>query len=183
MQSELAAGDTFNYVQDIAAYPPSAGWTAKLRFTPRSSRRPATTLTATATVGADTFTWLASAAVTAVWDAGEYSWAVWVEKAGQRYTALTGQITVLPDPSALVPGTDTRSQAARSLDAINAFLEGRASDAQLRYKINGRELERYPLQDVLRLKQHFESAVAGERLAKGLAGPRGGVQRILMRTP
>jgi len=181
MQTDLVAGDTLNYATSIPAYPPSAGWTAKLRLAPRVSGA-ATTITATTTTGSDTFTWLVGSGTTAAWVAGAYSWSVWVEKAAERYTMQHGQFTVLPDPATLAAGTDTRSQAERSLDAINAFLEGRASDAQLRYKINGRELERYPLQDVLRLKQHFETAIAGERVAKGLQGPRGGVQRILMRT-
>ena len=52
----------------------------------------------------------------------------------------------------------------------------------LRYKINGRELETYPLADLLLLERRFKAEVDGERIAAGLQ-PRGGVKRILVRMP
>lgn len=181
MQQELVAGDALNYATSIPAYPPSEGWVARLRMVPRSGGA-AIAVQATADAE-DRHAWALPKSTTAAWVAGLYSWAIWVEKGTERYTLQNGQITIKPDPETMASGTDGRSQAERSLDAINAFLEGRASDAQLRYKINGRELERYPLQDALRLRAHFERQVADERRAAGLSDGRGTVRRILVRMP
>jgi hypothetical protein len=183
MQPDLTAGDSLNYETDIPLYPPSQGWTAVLRLVPAQVGGAAVKIPATTSPTGDRFLWQVSPAVTSLWVAGSYAWAIWVEKAGERYTQQRGRLLVTADPDTLAVGTDTRSQAQRSLDAINAMLENRASDAQLRYKINGRELERYPLQDVLRLKAHFEAAVATENRAAGLADSRGGLRRILIRCP
>lgn len=181
-QQDLIAGDTLNFETDIPDYPPSDGWTAKIRLVPEFAGGTAVTITASTSTEADRYAFQSGPGVTAAWVAGSYAWSIWVEKAGERYTRQQGRLLVKPDPSVVAAGTDTRSQAERSLDNINALLESRASDAQLRYRINGRELERYPLQDLLRLKQHFEVAVASEHRAAGLADPRGTVRKILVRT-
>lgn len=181
MQPDLIAGDSLSYETDIHAYPPSQGWTAVLRLVPAAAGATPIKITATANPAADRFVWQVGPSTTANWAPGSYAWSIWVEKTGERYTQQSGRLMVAADPNTLAAGTDTRSQAQRSLDAINAMLESRASDAQLRYKIMGRELERYPLQDVLRLKAHFESAVAGEQRAAGLADPRGTSRSILVR--
>ncbi len=179
MQQELIAGDALNYSTSIPAYPPSAGWVAKLRLVPRAGG--SAILVQAAAAASDAHAWSLAKTTTAAWLPGVYSWHIWVEKGSERYTLQSGQITIRPDPESLPGGADTRSQAERSLDAINAFLEGRASDAQLRYKINGRELERYPLQEVLRLRAFFESQVGQERRAAGLSDGRGTVRRIMVR--
>lgn len=181
MQPDLIAGDSLNYETIIAAYPPSAGWTAVLRLVPAAAGGVPIKITATANAAADRYVWQVGPNTTANWPAGAYAWAIWVEKAGERYTQQRGRLLVAANPDILAVGTDTRSQAQRSLDSINALLEGRAADAQLSYKINGRELERYPLQDLLRMKAHFESAVASEQRAAGLSDPRGTSRRILVR--
>ena len=52
MQTNLVAGDSLNYTTSIPAYPPSAGWVAKLRLTPRGAGA-AVTITASAAANAD----------------------------------------------------------------------------------------------------------------------------------
>lgn len=181
MQPDLIAGDSLHYETIIPAYPPSAGWAAVLRLVPAAAGASAIKINATAGPSGDRFVWQVGPSTTAVWTPGSYAWSIWVEKPGERYTQQSGRLFVTADPNTLAAGADTRSQAQRSLDNINAMLESRASDAQLSYQINGRELKRYPLQDLLRLKQHFEAAVASELRAAGLADPRGTARRILVR--
>jgi hypothetical protein len=180
MQTDLVAGDSLNYETQIVDYPPSAGWTAKLRMAPIGAGAPVS-VTANAVAETDSYRWQVGPGVTGAWSPGVYGWAIWVERAGERYTQQMGRLTVTQDPATASAGIESRSQAERSLDAINALLEGRAATAQLRYKINGRELESYPLKDLLLLKSHFEAAVANERRAQGLSDPRGGARRILVR--
>lgn len=181
MQPDLIAGDSLNYETTIAAYPPSAGWSAVLRLVPAAAGGTAIKFTATVNAAANLYVWQVGPTTTASWLVGAYAWAIWVEKAGERYTQQRGRLLVAANPDTLAAGTDMRSQAERGLDNINALLESRASDAQLRYKINGRELERYALQDLLRLKTMYENAVASEARAAGLEDPRGSIRRILMR--
>jgi hypothetical protein len=181
MQEQLIAGDSLNYETDIPDYPPSAGWTAVLRLVPEQAGAAAIKITATTSPTADRYAWQIGPAETAAWTPCGYSWAIWVQKAGARITRQTGRLVVRTDPDQLAPGTDGRSQAEVGLDAINALLLGRASTAQLRYKINGRELESYPLPDLMRLQKFYENQVAAEARARGLADPRGSARRILVR--
>jgi len=181
MQQELVAGDTLNFETDIADYPPSAGWSGVLRLVPEFAGAAAIVINATVSAQGDYYAWQVPPASTAGWAPGKYSWSIWVQKATERYTRQSGRIVVRINPADIAPGTDMRSQAERGLDAINALLESRASDAQLRYKINGRELERYALQDLLRLKTMYENAVASEARAAGLQDPRGSIRKILTR--
>lgn len=179
-QTSLIAGDTFNYTATSADYPPADGWLFFLRLVPRNASAVAVTVSGVAD-GSD---WLvqAAAGVTEAWAPGEYAWAAWVEKAAERYTIESGQLTVLPDPRAAVPGTDSRSEAELALANIQAVLKGRATAAIESYTINGRQLKYYPLMELVKLEGKYKRDVDRDRAAAGLlplyaSGPR----RILVR--
>jgi enamine deaminase RidA (YjgF/YER057c/UK114 family) len=180
MQQQLIAGDTLNFATAVAQYPPTDGWVLKFRLVPRTTGGVAITLTSAAD-GTDHRV-QAAASTTSGWAAGPYSWSSWVEKAGESYTVESGQITILPDPRQVAAGLDSRSQAEQALDAINAKLAGKASDAIERYTINGREIRYYPLADLIKLRSHFVQQVAIDRKAAGLEKSTGAVRRILVRT-
>ena len=173
MQDTLLAGDTLNYRADIAGYSAADGWALRLRLVPRSSA--AASIEVTATQDGDDWLVRVPAATTAGWSAGDYSWVAWVEKSSESYTIETGQINVQPNLRTMV-AADTRSHARRTLDAVEAVIEGRASSAVAEYAIGGRSLKNTPVADLLVLRDKYRADVlredAAARSAAGLA-PRG----------
>lgn len=185
MRSSVVAGDTLKFLVTLADYPASAGWVLSYRLTPRAA---GSALTFTASASGDDHQINVSAATTASWPSGDYTCGAWVSKSGERYVIDSegGQVTVKPDPSALTSGSDTRTKAEIALAAIDALIQGKATQGDEQYRINGRELKSYPLPDLLKLQQRLRNDVDGERAAAGLLplyGGQGGPRRILVRMP
>lgn len=176
MRDRIIAGDTLDFVTTLPDYPASGGYTLKYRLSPRTT---GSAIDITCSAAGDDHRCGAAASVTATWAAGEYSWACWVEKGAERYGGTEypwrGECTILPNP-ATTTNYDSRSDARKALDAMNAFIAGSTDMTVRRYTIGGRELERWPLADLLVARQRFASEVASEdakaRLNAGLGGGR-----------
>jgi hypothetical protein len=70
---------------------------------------------------------------------------------------------------------DMRSKNVIALENLDAMLTGRASDGVKSYKINNRELYRYDMGEIIKLRNHFAHLVQKEnRRAQGKSslGPR-----------
>ena len=172
--SALRAGDTWKWTRSLADYPASAGWTLKYRF-----KNSAGGFEIVATASGDSYAISVTAATTAAYTAGTYTWEAWVEGgSSEKYTIDAGTFTVRLDYRAAVAGAalDDRSHAKKVLDAITAVIEGRASKDQERYKISDRELWRTPISDLLKLRQRYQSEVNAEinaqKMNDGLASGR-----------
>lgn len=116
----------------------------------------------------------ASAATTAAWLPGSYAYSVRATRGADRFQVEGGSLTITPNLAAAEAGYDGRSQPRRTLDAINAVLEKRASQDQQKYVINNRELWRTPIPDLLMLRDRFAAEVRREDAAargKSLWGP------------
>ena len=161
-QTKLIAGDTLNFATSVPAYPASSGWVLKYRLVPRST---GTAVSLTSTADGDDHRITVAASTTATWSAGEYAWASWVEQGAEVYSIETGQLTVAPDPRAMAVGTDTRTHAERMLDAIQATLEGRATEAHSEIEINGRRLRYMPHTELLVLRDRYAWEVRSQRAA------------------
>lgn len=141
--TEFTAGDTVKWKVAFADFPANDGWTLKYTF-----RGPEIhDVTATAD-GADHSVTL-SAAVSADFTAGDYWWDAYASKAAERYKVRTGQLKVLANLEAVTGVYDGRSIVKRTLDALEAMIEGKASRDQMSYSIEGRSLSRMSVQDVL----------------------------------
>lgn len=157
----IRAGLTFRHVATVTAYPAPA-WALSLLLRGPSS------ITLTAAPSGSQHVFSATAAQTAVWTPGEYWFSARVQNDTGLYEVDTGQIVIVPDMAQAAPGFDGRSQNRRTLDAINAVIEKRASLDQERYTINNRELWRTPIADLLKLQATYAARVAAEeRKAKG----------------
>lgn len=172
MQDTLVAGDTLNYTAQVPDYPATAGWTFRVRFVPRSTGvGSGVAHTATATASGSDYVVQVAAAVTATWAAGRYGWASWVEKAGERYTLASGQITVQADPANAAVGADSRTHAERVLDAVEAVIEGRATQAQSEMQLGERALKYIPMAELLAVRDRYRWEVrAQQTAARGLPG-------------
>jgi hypothetical protein len=178
MQSTIVAGDTLNYRAVLADYPASAGWTLKLRLVPRGTGTP---ITITATPDGDDYLVQKAAADTASWTPGEYSWHYYVEQGAERYPADRGQLTVRPDPATMSAGVDTRTAAEIALDNVRATIRGTTSTGVLSYTINGRELRRYGVEELLALETKLATDVERERSAAALAAGRPSARKVYVR--
>lgn len=100
----------------------------------------------------------AEAAATAEWTAGLYAYTLRAtDAAGTVVEIEAGQTTVEADLAAIGPGHDSRDHVRRTLEAIEAVLERRATLDQEKYRINNRELWRTPVADLLRLRDRYKA--------------------------
>jgi hypothetical protein len=184
MQSQLIAGDTFRPAAITLAAYPAGVWTLHFRLTPRAA---GAAITFDAAAAGTDHQVSVLAATTAGWAPGAYHCGAWVTNgAGDRFSinSESGPVQIMPDPVSVATGTDQRSQAEIALANVSAFINGTATGGVARYKINGREIERYALSDLLKLQQQLRTEVDAERAAAGLAPRYGsGIRRIMVRTP
>jgi len=170
MQSTLVTGDTLNFATSVDGYLASGGWTLKFRLVPRLS---GTAITLVSAADGDQHRVQVTAAVTATWAAGVYSWASYVEKASESYSVESGVVTLLPNPRVVGSNLDVRSDAEVALDNVDAAIKGKASSLVLSYRIGERELRSYSMTELLALRAHLMTQVRLEqnaaRVAKGLS--------------
>lgn len=114
----------------------------------------------------------AAAAETAAWTPGRYWYHLRATDAGGVADLLEdGHLEIRPDLLSAGAGFDGRGHAERVLDAIEAVIEGRATQDQQSYTINNRSLSRTPLADLLLLRERYRAQVAAQHaLARGRAG-------------
>jgi hypothetical protein len=105
---------------------------------------------------------------TSTFQPGNYVVQVWATMDDSTVRVVsTESLTLRP---ALAAG-DIRSKARQALDAIDAMLAGQANEGVRRYRINNRELERYTVDELLKLRSHFAAEVQKEnRRNKGMTG-------------
>lgn len=178
--SELTAGDTLNYTASVPGYPASEGWVLTLRLVPQGA---GAALSVAATASGDEFLVQVAAGTTAGWPAGVYTYAAYVQDAGAtvRHTVEVGKFTVRPDPVAAESGLDMRSHARRVLEAVEAVLEGRATQAHSEYVIGGRQLKFIPMADLLALRDKYRGEVWAEDDARSAAAGVGTRRKLLVR--
>jgi len=156
------AGDTWAWTRDLADYPSSVWtltytlWTATAAYS------------VTAAASGDTHSISVPPATTAAYAAGRYEWVARVSDGTDTFTVGAGSIQILPAVGAAM---DTRSHARRMLDAINAMLEGRATDGDIdvvRTSTNTHSTN-YDMPTLIKLRQQYAAAVAAEDQAAAVA--------------
>lgn len=112
-----------------------------------------------------------TATATAAWTAGKYSYAIYMTTSTTRDTVETGTVEIKQNIAALTIASDVRSHAKKTLDAIEAVIEGRASRDDMRYQIGGRMLERMTITDLLKFRDiyraEYNREVKAEKIANG----------------
>jgi hypothetical protein len=170
----LIAGDTAKWLKSFPDFLASAGWVLAYTLINASGK-----ITFSATANGDDYLVNVAAATTATWPAGTYSWRATVSLAGEVYTVETGTIVVAPAFG--VATLDNRSTARIALANLDAYITNNNNLQAARYQIAGREIFRYPLsellavRDKLRIEVNRESAAAD--IARGLPDKR----RVMVR--
>ena len=165
--TRIAKGDTVKWTRTLPDYPADDSWVLSYEFVNTTTRFAATGSAS----GSDHLVTLA-AGTTSGYTAGTYDWRARVTKASEVYTVGTGRVTVDASFGAAV---DARSQARRTLEAIEAVLEGRADSSVQEYEIAGRRMKHITIPDLLVLRDRYRADVAREdaarRTAAGLPNP------------
>jgi hypothetical protein len=163
----VIAGDSLAWNRSFEEYPASAGWTLTYALNSASQRY----IVADADVVADSdgFSVNIPSAETKLWVPGEYLWLAVLQNAGTgaRITGASGRVTVQPDVLDASAPIDTRSREEVALENVRALLAGRASDGVLEYKIGDRELRRYSMNELMKLKSYLAGEVKRQRIDRG----------------
>lgn len=80
---------------------------------------------------------------------------------GEVYTVISGTVEVLAD-LATIGTSDQRSHAQKTLDALRAVIEGRATADESEYTIKDRSLKRMSMDELLKFLAVYEKKVALE---------------------
>lgn len=172
--AKFTAGLTFKRTVAPECYPVSDGWTLSAAI--RGSM--VIDIVATDVDGKHRFA--VGADDTAEWTPGRYSYSIRAAKVSEGvFEVETGAIEILPNLDTATAGYDGRTHAERTLEAIEAVIEQRASLDQERYRINNRELYRTPIADLLKLRDTYRAEVQQEkRLTRG--GNLFGAVRVIL---
>lgn len=164
--TRLTAGDTAKWKISLADFPAGDGWSLQYVFVGKAGKQEATS----SADGAEHLLSIAASA-TANWAPGEYRWHAYATQADERYKVREGALTVEANLAATA-ALDARTHARKVLDAIEAVLEKRATQAHMEYEIEGRRLRFIPVPELLTLRSRYRGYVRAEedaaRLAKGL---------------
>lgn len=156
--TEIQAGDLLEWTKSLPGYPASE-WTLRYTFINATSK-----ITINASADGDDHVVSEAAADTAGYASGYYSWAGRVTNISdplQKFTPLSGDVRVLPDLESRTT-YDGRSYARRTLDAIQAVIEKRASKDQLAYTIADRQLSKMTPEQLFMFRDRFLADVANE---------------------
>lgn len=117
------------------------------------------------TADGDDFDISVTAAVTALWTAGDYNYAVYAGKSSwaERYQVYSGTVKIVENIASQVAGYDGRSHAKIALDAIEAVLENRASRDQASYSIAGRQITKMTIDELFKFRNYYKSEVEAEK--------------------
>lgn len=102
----------------------------------------------------------ATALTTATWEPGRYAVTIRASNGEDVFELEAGQAEVVADLADLDAGHDPRGHAERTLEAIEAVIEKRATKDQSAYTINGRQLQRTPIADLLAFRTYYRNEVA-----------------------
>jgi hypothetical protein len=184
MRDRIIAGDTLDFVTTFVGYP-AATWTCTYYFVPRvAGSGTAFSVVCTAGTEADAHRCAAAATTTAFWAPAEYTWQARMvngaeERSGDAWP-WRGECTILAN-LATATAYDGRSHARKTLDAIEAVLEGRATLDQEEYTIGNRSLKRTPVEQLIRFRQRYKQEVLGEDAAARINAGLGGGRKIQVR--
>jgi hypothetical protein len=181
-QDQLIGGDTLDFVDDVPDYPADEGWTLRYRLVPSFTSPAQAPIELTASAYETTrYRVQETAANTANWKAGWYTWARWAQKSGVRVSLGSGRLEVLPDPAQMAAGVDTRSHVRRVLDALEAVIERKATHDHLNVTIAGKAIGRMTPGEILTWRDKYRAELRREEAGENLRQGRGGGPVIMVR--
>lgn len=159
----LHAGDTAKWLACVSGYSSDDGYSLEYKFCNQADE-----LQVTSTADGNGGHLVDLTGVQTADLEGPYTWHAKVVGNGLNFVIQTGPMEVKP---ALGTGScyDTRSEAKRQLDLVNAAIEGKLTKDVAEYQINGRSLKRYQIPDLIMLRDKLKREVDAENRAARFA--------------
>lgn len=176
--SMILKGDTVKWTKSFADYAATI-WTLKYAL------RGVSSIDITAAASGSDFLVTLTAAATAAYVIGGYSWSAYVEQGVERYTVGSGSVSVKENPTAAaLVGVETRSESKVILDNLMAAHKTYTASQGViqRYMIGSREMWFKDSASLIKDIQYWRLQVQNEQHAARLeAGLGGNTNRILTR--
>jgi hypothetical protein len=154
----LVAGDRFVWKRtDLPSDYPTDTYALTYEFHEDSGGGGSHKFTITATEADNIYYVEVASSTTASYSVGDYNWDAFITRTAdsQRFRIDNGKTKIVPNLANT--NADTRSHAKKVLDAIEAVIEGRASQDQMSYSIAGRSLSRMSIDDLLKFRDRYRS--------------------------
>ncbi len=154
----LVAGDRFVWKRtDLPSDYPTDTYALTYEFHEDSGGGGSHKFTITATEADNIYYVEVASSTTASYSVGDYNWDAFITRTAdsQRFRIDNGKTKIVLNLANT--NADTRSHAKKVLDAIEAVIEGRASQDQMSYSIAGRSLSRMSVDDLLKFRDRYRS--------------------------
>ena len=159
---KIRAGDLVKWKRNFSDFPTSEDWTVKAYLVNSSEQ-----LAITATESGSDYLFTITAAQSAALSAGMMRYIIRAEDDTDIYTAEKGLIEVEADVAAATGGLDFRTFARKALEALEAVIENRASQAHLSLSIAGRSISLMSSTELMEWRNYFKKEVVREERAEG----------------
>lgn len=167
---QVYAGASWSWETTVSGYSAADGYSIEYIFTNASN---SLSFTDDGTATGETFAIELAAATTAAYTAGDYVWSLFAIKALERIFIASGGIEIIPDITDGSTAYDARTHVKKTLDAIEAVLEGKASKDQMSYSVAGRSISRYSPEELVKWRKQYASEYAQECNAAAIEAGRG----------
>lgn len=171
----ITAGDTVTWSRSLPDYPATDGWLLSYAL-----RGPTAIDITAAANGVDHLVDVGTVVSSGYAD-GLYTMQGYVSNGTSRFTVYTGPVTIKPDLAAAGAGYDGRSHVKRTLDAIEAVIEGRASKGDQQLSIDGTTLIKMTATDLLNLRTRYQNEYRREQQAARVAQGKNSGRKIVTR--
>uniref|UniRef100_A0A6M3J2Y0 Uncharacterized protein n=1 Tax=viral metagenome TaxID=1070528 RepID=A0A6M3J2Y0_9ZZZZ len=161
----IQAGDSLAFPVSAPDHSGADGWSLKVML------RGPQAINLQSAWGSEAHQFSATASETSSWSAGEYLYSIRAERGDDAKTISAGSVRVLPD-MASTEAIDARSHVKRTLDALEAAIEKRATRDQQSYEVEGKRIDRTPINDLLALQRKYTRLYRQEQEAAGLVPKR-----------
>ena len=171
----LIAGDTARWLKSTPDYLATEGWHLAYTLINAASK-----ITLTSTANGEDHLINVTAATTASWLPGQYSWRLQAIQGVEAFTLASGTLTVQAAFGSAAT-LDARSHARKALANIEAYLENANNLSAAMYEIAGRKLQRLSIPDLLTLRDRYRQEVAREAAADNAARGLPDRRRVIVR--
>jgi len=154
----LVVGDRWVWRRpDLVADYPTADYALTYEFHEDSGGGGSHKFTITATETTTDYLIEIASATTAAYTAGEYNWYAFITRSSDSQRIAIDEGHTKLELNFANTNADNRSHAKKVLDAIQATIEGRASQDQMSYSIAGRSLSRMSIDDLLKFRDRYRA--------------------------
>ena len=151
-----------------------------MRLIARISTGGSTEFTVTATASDDDYLFTITSATSSAYTVGHYHYQIEIERDSdnERIVVDRGEFDVLTDYDNNI---DTRSHAEIMLQKIEAILEGKADADVSSYSINGRSLNKFSPDELVKWRDYYKAEVAAHKRKERIKHGKGAGFTILGR--